>query len=166
MDAYLDYLDELGEVIDKAGKSLLPGKISVEKEKLYAIIADMRLHVPDDIKRAQRIISENDKIIFDAQDKADDILRNAEADAKAKTNSHEIFRRASEQATEIVEDAKRDARELRLNAVDYADEMLERAEGQIKEYMVALDNQHRKVMDYYDKLIDVLYENRQQLRGK
>ena len=166
MDALLDYLDEIEEVLEGSKSLPFTNKISVEKERIIDILSEIRLNLPDDIRSAQRILGDHDRIVNDAQGKAEDILEAAEGEAKIRTNNHEIFRRASDAATEVIENAKKDARDLRLNAMDYADEMLEKAEGQLKEYMTNLESQHKRVMSYYTEMIDIIYQNRQQLRGR
>ena len=166
MDALLDYLDDIEEVLDTSKSLPFTNKISVEKDRILEILSEIRLNLPDDIRSAQRILGDHDRIVTEAQRKAQDILEAAENEAKIKTNNHEIFRRASDQASELIENAKQDARDLRLNARDYADEILQGAENQIKEYMSNLEQQNKRVMDYYSQMIDVIYENRQQLRGR
>ena len=155
MDALRDYLDEIEEVLDKSKSIPLTGRVSVDKESIREILGEIRLHLPEDIRFAQRIVGEHDKILEDAN-----------IQAKSMTNSHEVFRRASEQASDMMEEAKRSAREVRLNAMDYADEILEKAETQIRQTMENMDQQHRRVMEYYEGIIDIIYENRQQLRGR
>jgi len=166
MDALLDYLDDIEEVLETSKRVPLTNRITVEKERILDILNDIRLNLPDDIRSAQRILSDHDRIVADAQRKAQDILDAAENEAKTRTSNHEIFRRASDQASELMENSKNDARDLRLNAMDYADEKLAETEAQLKEYMTNLEQQHKKLMDYYGKIIDVIYENRQQLRGR
>ncbi|MCL2217175.1 MAG: ATPase [Defluviitaleaceae bacterium] len=166
MDALLDYLDDIEEVLDSSKSLPFTNKISVEKDRILEILSEIRLNLPDDIRSAQRILGDHDRIVAEATRKAQDIEEAAENEAKIKTNNHEIFRRASDQASEVIENAKQDARDLRLNARDYADEILQGAETQIKEYMTNLEQQHKRVMEYYAQMIDVIYENRQQLRGR
>ncbi|MCL2199781.1 MAG: hypothetical protein FWB80_12755 [Defluviitaleaceae bacterium] len=166
MDALLDYLDDIEEVLESSKSLPFTNKISVEKERVLDILNEIRLNLPDDIRSAQRILGDHDRIVADAERKSQGILEAAENEAKIRTNNHEIFRRASDQASETVEEAKKNARDLRLNAMDYADSMLKDAEEQVKEYMANMEQQHKKVMDYFNQLIDVIYENRQQLRGR
>jgi len=164
MDALLDYLDEIEDVLETSKKNPLTGKVSVEKSRILDIINEIRLNLPDDIRHAQRILSDHDKIVADAEHRGVAVLEAAEAEAKLMTNSHEVFRRASEQASEIIEAAKKSARDLRAGASAYVDEKLEGAEKQMKEYMANLEAQHKQLIAYYTETIDVLYENRQELR--
>jgi len=166
MDALLDYLDDIEEVLEKSKSLPLIGKISVDKDKILDIINEIRLSLPDDMRIAQRILGDHDKIIEEAKHRAGNMLEDAKMEAKSMTNSHEIFRRASEQAADHMEETKRSAREIRLNAMDYADEILEKAENQIRQTMDNMEQQHRRIMEYYEGIMDIIYENRQQLRGR
>jgi len=166
MDALLDYLDDIEEVLDTSKSLPFTNKISVEKDRILEILSEIRLNLPDDIRSAQRILGDHDRIVADAQRKAQDIIDAAENEAKMRTNNHEIFRRASDQASETIEGARKDAQNLRLNANEYADEQLADAEGQLREYMNNMEQQHKRIMEYFAKMIDIIYENRQQLRGR
>ena len=166
MDALLDYLDEIEEVLESSKSLPFTNKISVEKERIVDILSEIRLNLPDDIRSAQRILNDHDRIVNDANNKAQDIVDSAENEAKIRTGSHEIFRRASESATDMLENSKREAREIRMNAMGYADDMLEQAEIQLKEYMTNIETQHKNTMTYFTDLLDVIYANRQQLRGR
>ncbi|MCL2577589.1 MAG: hypothetical protein FWE27_06020 [Defluviitaleaceae bacterium] len=166
MDALLDYLDDIEEVLETSKSLPFTNKISVEKERVLDILNEIRLNLPDDIRSAQRILGDHDRIVAEAERKAQGILEAAENEAKIRTSNHEIFRRASDQASETVEESKKNARDLRLNAMDYADSMLKDAEEQIKAYMANMEEQHKKVIEYFNQISDVIYENRQQLRGR
>lgn len=166
MDALLDYLDDIEEVLETSKKIPLSNRISVEKERIMDIINDIRLNLPDDIRHAQRILGDHDRIVAEAHRKAEDILNQAESEAKLRASNHEIFRRASDQAAEIMEAAKKESRDLKMNATDYADERLGEVELQLKELMANMDSQNRRIQEYYSNMVDVIFENRQQLRGR
>ncbi len=165
MESLLDYLDALEDLLDSCKPVPFSNKISVEKERIFDIISDIRLNLPNEIRQAQRIIEEHDKIINDANAKGGNIIREAEMNAKILTNSHEITKMATEQASEIMEEAKRSARDMRLNAMDYADEILSKIEDKVRETMLNLEQQYRITDEYLSDIIEVLYSNRQELRG-
>ena len=165
MDSLLDYLDQIEDILDASKSVPFSNKISVEKERIYDVMNEIRLHLPAEIRQAQRIIEDHDKILGDARAKALSILKEAEEDAKLLTNEHEIFRRANEEATDLIEESKKTARDYRLNAVDYADEVLEKTENMVKETTENINEQFKMVNDYLNQTADVLYENRRTLRG-
>ena len=166
MDALQFYLAEMEQVLENGKRTLLGDKVSVDKTRLLDLITDMRLNVPDDIRRAQRLINDHDRLLDDARAKAAIIIEDAEADAKAKVAANEVSQRATEEAANILEEAKRDARDMRINAMDYADELLEKAENQITELIENMRDKQKAVEGYYNEIIEILYQNRQQLRGR
>jgi vacuolar-type H+-ATPase subunit H len=166
MDALLFYLAEMEEILETSKKSMLfSDKVSVDKSKLMELITELRLNLPDDIRMAQRLLGDHDKVMDDAQNKAKIIIEDAEIEAKKMVRDDEITRRAHAEAEDIIDAAKKDARDMRMSSLEYADEMLEKAETKIREIMGNLDKQHKTVMEYFAQTVDVLYENRQQLRG-
>ena len=166
MESLLDYLDEIEDILDSSKAVPFSNKVSVDKNHVLDVISEIRLHLPSEIRQAQRIIDEHDKVINDAKQKAENIIKDAEADAKTLTNNHEIFKRANEQAAEFIEETKRNARDMRLSAMDYTDEMLEKSENMIREAMQNIEQQFKYMVDYFNQTLEVLYENRQQLRGR
>ena len=164
MESLLDYLDQIEDILEASKSVPFSNKISVEKQRIFEVMNDIRLNLPQEIRHAQRIIEDHDKIIADARSKASDIITEAEEEAKVLTNEHEIYRRANEEATDRIEQSKNTALEIRLNAIDYADDILEKTEGMIKETMDNMDQQFKHINDYLSQTGDVLYENRQSLR--
>ncbi len=65
----------------------------------------------------------------------------------------------------MINEAKKTARDYRLNAMDYANEVIEKTENMIQEAMENLNQQYKITMDYFNQTVQVLYENRQQLKG-
>jgi vacuolar-type H+-ATPase subunit H len=165
MKALLNYLDDIEDILDNSKTVPFSNKISVEKERIFDVIGEIRLHLPHEIHQAQRIIDDHDKIVNDAKNRAKDIVRDAEDSSKIYVNEHEIVRRANDEADAILEEARRDARDMRLNAMDYADEMIKKTEDVIQEVMENMEVQYNSMLDYFRQTVDVLYENRQQLRG-
>ncbi|MDR1643382.1 MAG: ATPase [Clostridiales bacterium] len=165
MESILEYLEMLEDFIENSRPIPFSSKVSVDREKIYDIIREIRLNLPNEIRQAQRIIEEHDKIINDAKIKASGVIKEAEGTAKMMTNSHEIFKRATEQAERAVEETKKSARDMRLNAMDYADEILAKTEKTIQEAMTNIDQQHQLLADYFTTTMDVLYSNRQELRN-
>ena len=165
MEALLDYLDEIEELLDQSKSVPFSNKISVEKGKIMEIIGDIRLSLPKDIQTAQRIISDQQRLLDDARDRAQMMIDDAEEEVQRMISSHEIFRRASERAEEIILDAEREQRDRRLNALDFADGLLGEAERRLKEHISEFDRINTTILGYYHQLSDTIYDNRQQLKG-
>ena len=61
--------------------------------------------------------------------------------------------------------AKKSAKEMRLGAIDYADDVMGVAEQRLREMQDAIEQENRKLIDFYKENINVIFDNRQELRG-
>lgn len=122
-----EMLEQLDEVLETGMK--LPGKKTVvDVEKLRAMIDDLRLNMPSEIKQARGIVADRADIITNAKKEADAIIRNAEERAKALIAQQEITRLAQEKAGEIISAAQTKSREMRKAAQDFVDDLMRRAD--------------------------------------
>lgn len=180
MEAISVHLAKIEELIGKIedvleGSRPVPfssGKVSVDKHLIYDIIDDLRPFIedinrdlPNEIIQAKRVISDSNKIIDDSRSKASMVLRNADAEITKLTSEHEITKHATAQAEKIVEEGRKSARELRVNAIEYADEILAKAEETIRASLNIFAKNARETEDSFSETIDLIYENRQELRG-
>ena len=87
-------IDEIDEFIESCKfQPLSATKIIVNKEEIEELLRELRLKTPDEIKRYQKIISNKDAILEDAQSKADGIIADAQAKAQELVTQHEITHR-------------------------------------------------------------------------
>lgn len=144
----LSLLDALEDAIENAVSVPFSGKCMVDRNEILELIQDIRLKLPDEIKQAKWISKERARILAEAQQEADDIVKNAESRIAAMVNEHEISQKAYEQAETILSNAKKSAREIRLGTREYADNILGRVEEMLKE------------------MLEVIHENRNELKQK
>ena len=177
MDPIENFLIQIEDILEESKAVPFSGKVAVDKDTIYDIIDEIRLHMPDALKEAQKVNDNREKYIKDAEKRSqsiidsarneeEEILKDAEAKANRMLSDHEIYRRASEEAEAIMEEAKQDARNVRLNAMDYADEILAKTEQAVR---VTADNVARHMSttnNYFEQVLDTLYSNRQELRGE
>ena len=161
-----EYIEMIEDILKKGKVVPFSGRVSVDIDQLNAVLTEMHMNVPDEIRRAQRLIDDHDRIIEDAKAKAESIKKEAENEAKLMLASHEIYRRATDAATDLIAEAKQNARDLRLNALDYTDEKLEKTEAMIREAMENISHQFKLLDDYFTQTVEILYDNRQSLRGE
>ena len=99
-------IEEIEEYVESCRyQPLSTTKIVVNKEELEELLRELRLKTPDEIKRYQKIISNKDAILADAQSKADNIIAEAQAHAKELVAQTEIMQQAYAQANETVNTA-------------------------------------------------------------
>lgn len=98
-------------------------KVIVPKDELYDLLDELRLRTPDEIKRYQKIISNRDAIIADAEEKAEAILAEAREHSKELINENEIMQQAYYQANELIMQASEEAERIRREANEEAQQI-------------------------------------------
>lgn len=142
----LAILETLEDVIEKGIGIPFSGKCMVDREEILEIIKEIRLKLPDDIKQAKWVKEERQRILLEAQKEASNMLKDAEGKLLSLVDEHEVTKQAYEQANEIISNAQKNAREIRLGTREYADGILSRVEEILKE------------------TIDIIQSNRSELR--
>lgn len=121
---FVGLIDVLEEQVMNASKVPMSGKCMLDREELLDIIRALRERVPEDIRQANWIKEERQKILIEARKEANNILKEAENRFQAMVDEHEITKRAMEQGKETIENANRKAKEIRLGTRDYVDSLL------------------------------------------
>lgn len=142
-----ELLEQFDEVLDNGIK--IPGKKTlVDIEKLRAVVDDIRLNIPGEIKQAKAIVADRADIITTAKREADGIIKGAEERAKAMVAQEQIVKLAQEKAAEIISNAQGKSREMRKAAQDFVDDLMRRADesvtanlGEIRKIRAALKQQ-------------------------
>ena len=79
-----EILDEMDELLDKAhAVPFAAHKAMIDGERMRELISDVRLNIPQEIKRAKALVSQ-EAIVKEARKSAEDML------LKAKSKSNEI----------------------------------------------------------------------------
>ena len=84
-------------------------------------------------------------MLDEARSESDRIIRGAQEEAEKLTSEEEILKRAEKRGTEIMEDARRREREIRLGAEDYADEVLSNLEDNLARLLEAVQRGRNKL---------------------
>lgn len=122
-----ELLEQLDEALDAGVK--LPGRrCVVDVEKLRAIVDDIRMAMPNEIKQAKGICADRADIISNAKKEADSIKRAAEERAAQLTSQEEIVKLAHAKASEIITNAQLKSKEMRKAAQDFVDDIMRRAD--------------------------------------
>ena len=106
-------IEEIEEFVESCKyQPLSTTKIVVNKEELEELLRELRLKTPDEIKRYQKIISNKDAILADAQAKSDSLIAEAQAKTKEMVSQHEIMQQAYAQANETIANANKQAQQI------------------------------------------------------
>ena len=163
-------IEEIEEYVDSCKyQPLSTTKIVVNKEEIEELLRELRLKTPDEIKRYQKIISNKDAILEDAQTKADaqnkaqELVTQHEIMQKAYAQANETINAANRQAQEILDSATQDANSIRLSAITYTDDMMANIGSVLTQTLEDAGGKYKGFIDALQACMDVVNHNRQEL---
>ena len=121
----LHLVDRLEQLVNAGRRLPLSNKVMMDEQKLWDLIDQMRISIPEEVKKAKRTNQERDRIIAQAHEEAARMVDLKREEAAAMVSEHELAKAADERATTIVERAKRDAESLRADADEYVIQVLD-----------------------------------------
>ena len=168
-------IEEIEQYIDGCRfQPLSNTKIIVNKDEIQELLSELRLKMPEEIKRYQKIISNKEAILADAKAQADAIVAKAEVQTNELVSEHQIMQQAYEQANEIValatkqaqdilDSATADADNIRLGALGYTDNMMEETEKILRRALEEHQKHSEELMVSLKGCLDTVVTNRQEL---
>lgn len=124
-------LERLDEVA--AGPRVpLTSRILVDEQEYLEIVDQIRLALPEEITRARRLLSDRDRILAEASDRAEHLLGRAEQQIAHRVDDHEIVRAADQRAQELLDAARAQAEDIRRQADDYAYQVLQALQRRLR----------------------------------
>jgi cell division septum initiation protein DivIVA len=120
----LHLIDRLEALLNEGSHPPLTKKVMLEEQRAWEIIDQMRIAIPDEVKKAKRINQERDRIIAQANEEGARIVELAKDEAERLTGESEVTKAAQTRANTIIERAQREAEALKLDADDYTMQVL------------------------------------------
>lgn len=127
-------LEYLQDIVDTSSKVPMTGKVVVSKKEVMDIIDQIYCSLPDELKKAQWIMSEKDRIINDALKEAEIVRQKNSQNLLKEIENHSITKEAKVRADEIIATAQKTAKEIRLGSKEYAANILSNLDAEVKEY--------------------------------
>jgi len=120
----LHLIDRLEALLNEGRHLLLTKGVVVDEQRAWDIIDQMRIAIPEEVKKAKRVNQERDRIVAQAHEEASRIIELAREEASGLTSEHELARGAETRAATIVERARHDAEAIKADADEYVIQVL------------------------------------------
>lgn len=168
-------IGEIEEYIDSCKfQPLSNTKILVNKEEVEELLVELRLRIPDEIKKYQKIISNQEAILKEAKIQANSMIQEATAHTNDLVNEHEIVQQAQLNANQIIEEAQNqaqaivnnaysDADSIRHSAMQYTDELLGNVQAILHQAMDGAQNRFESFYTSMQSSYEIVSNNRDEL---
>lgn len=104
-------LDRLEDMVSDGMRVPVSRKVMVDENEFMNLLADVRANIPLEIRRAQAVVKERERIIGEAQDEALRIVNDAQRRAQLLVSEHTVLAEAKQRGEEILKRAEIDAKE-------------------------------------------------------
>lgn len=144
-------VDRLEELVGVGKRVPFSGKVMVEEDIFLGLIDQLRVAVPNEIKQAQRVIRERERIIAESQEEAAKILETARKRVAYLISKEGILNEARQQGEEVLRIAD-EGRKRSLGEIDvYAIERFNYVEEALQQSVAVMDEAVRETISMLDK---------------
>lgn len=168
-------IEEMYEYIEGCKpKGFSTTQVIVMKEDIYDILDEMKLKIPEEIKRCAKVVSNKDQIIANAEERAEKIIAEARHQAELLVQESEIMRqaylqanemlsRARQEADSVFQQASEDAETISNGALNYTNDMLSEVERVIALTYTEAKEKTEAMLQTLEENLRIVRENRREL---
>ena len=115
----LHLVDRLEELFNESRTFPFTHSVVVDEDRMLDIIDQMRVSIPEEIKKAQQLLAQKDRILAQAQEEANRTLVLAREKSDKIVDNNEIAIAAQKRADQIIQQARLESEETKREADDY-----------------------------------------------
>ena len=115
----LQLIDRLEELFNQSKAIPLTHNVMVDEDRMLELIDQMRIAIPEEVKKAQQLLAQRDRVMAQAQEEANRTLALAREKADQLAHKDNIVTEAQRRAELILSQARADAEATRVEADNY-----------------------------------------------
>ena len=133
-------VDRLEELFNESKSIPFTHNVVVDEDLMLDIIDQMRVSIPEEIKKAQQLLAQRDRILAQTQEEANRTLALAREKGEQIVEHDAITEAARTRAEQIIEQAKIEAETTKREADQYVMETLSRLELEMDQALNQIRN--------------------------
>ncbi|HWV36426.1 MAG TPA: hypothetical protein VNZ55_12390 [Thermomicrobiales bacterium] len=138
---------ELEALVSEGKRVPFSTRIMVEEADFLTLVDQLREAVPNEIKQAQRVIKERERIIGDAQDEAARIIQTAQERAERLVSQHGILLEARQRSEELLRRAEEEHQRTRGELDVWVMEQIQLVEDAVRRGMAVMEDAVEQTLD-------------------
>jgi len=136
----LHLVDRLEELLNQSRPLWFTHNVIVDEDRMLDIIDQMRVAVPDEVKKSQQILVQRDRLMAQAQEEANRTIAIAREKSDQLLERDAIVQQAQARADQIVAQARVEAEQTKQEADYYVIETLTRLEMELDRSLTQVRN--------------------------
>ncbi|OGO36850.1 MAG: hypothetical protein A2W35_02815 [Chloroflexi bacterium RBG_16_57_11] len=143
----LQLIDRLEELFNEAKAVPFTHNVVVDEDRMLELIDQMRIAIPDEVKKAQQVVAQRDRVMAQAQEEANRTLSLAREKADQLAQKDTLVQEAQRRAEQILAQGRADAEATRVDADNYVIETLIQLQEQLSRLANQVNNGIRTVQE-------------------
>ena len=136
----LHLIDRLEELFNESRAIPFTHNVIVDEDRMLDLIDQMRVAVPDEVKKAQQVLAQRDRILAQTQEEANRTLALAREKGDLLVERDAIVQTAQVRAEQVADDIRMEAEQTRRDADQYVIDTLTRLEMELERYLQQVRN--------------------------
>jgi cell division septum initiation protein DivIVA len=136
----LHLVDRLEELFNESRSVPFTHSVIVDEDRMLDIIDQMRVSIPEEIKKAQQLLAQRDRILAQAQEEANRTLQLAREKSEQMVERDGIVQAANARSEQIIAQGRAEAERQKRDADDYVLETLEKLEREMERVLSQVRN--------------------------
>jgi hypothetical protein len=143
----LQLIDRLEELFNESKAIPLTRNVMVDEDRMLDIIDQMRIAIPEEVKKAQQLLGQRDRVLAQAQEEANRTLEIARQKADQLISKDMVMQEAQRRADQLLTQARAEAEGIRGDADDYVINSLTQLQEELERITNQVNNGVRTVRD-------------------
>ncbi len=143
----LQLIDRLEELFNESKAIPLTRNVMVDEDRMLDIIDQMRIAIPEEVKKAQQLLGQRDRVLAQAQEEANRTLEIARQKADQLTSKEMVMQEAQRRADQVLAQARAEAENTRADADDYVLQSLTQLQEELERIANQVNNGVRTVKE-------------------
>jgi vacuolar-type H+-ATPase subunit H len=119
----------------------------VDEDRMLDIIDQMRIAIPEEVKKAQQLLGQRDRVLAQAQEEANRTIEIARQKADQLVAKDMVMQEAQRRAEQILAQARSEAEGIRADADDYVIDSLTQLQAELERISNQVNNGIQAVRD-------------------
>jgi len=141
----LHLVDRLEELLNQSRPLWFTHNVIVDEDRMLDLIDQMRVAIPEEVKKAQQLTAQRDRLLAQAQEEANRTIAIAREKGEQLVERDAIVQAAQSRSEQIVAQARIEAEKVRREADEYVLETLTRLEMEMERTLTQVRNGIRAV---------------------
>ncbi len=136
----LHLVDRLEELFNESRPIWFTHSVIVDEDRMLDLIDQMRVSIPEEIKKAQQILAQRDRVLAQAQEEANRTLALAREKSESMVERDGISQAALGRSEQIIAQARLESESTKRDADEYVLESLTKLEMEMDRIITQVRN--------------------------